>query len=95
MVVKAKNVLGEGIATSRIRTVKVKNLQSGTTLPVSSVGEIDTDLTLLWAVSSASKAVCSLNSSKTKLTLKRSGVCAVRLRAIDGQDPVKRNLRIS
>jgi hypothetical protein len=39
--------------------------------------------------------VCSLNSSKTKLTLKRSGVCAVRLRAIDGQDPVKRNLRIS
>jgi hypothetical protein len=95
VVVKAKNVLGEGIATSRIRTVKVKNLQGGTTVPVSSVGEIDTDLTLLWAVSSASKAVCSLNSSKTKLTLKRSGVCAVRLRAIDGQDPVKRNLRIS
>ena len=95
VVVKAKNVLGEGIATSRIRTVKVKNLRSGVTIPVSSVGDIDTDLTLLWAVSSASKAVCSLNSSKTKLTLKRSGVCAVRLRAIDGQTPVKRNIRVS
>jgi hypothetical protein len=95
VVVKAKNVLGEGIATSRIRSVKVMNLRRGTTVAVSSVGDIDTDLSLLWAVSSASKGICSLNASKTKLTLKRSGLCRVRLRAIEGQDPVKRNLRIS
>jgi hypothetical protein len=95
VVVKAKNVLGEGVATSRIRTVRVKNLRSGEIIPVNSVGDIDTDLSLLWAVSSASRGVCSLNSSKTKLTLKRSGLCRVRLRAIDGQTPVKRNIRVS
>jgi hypothetical protein len=29
------------------------------------------------------------------LTLKRSGLCRVRLRAIEGQTPVKRNIRVS
>jgi subtilisin family serine protease len=95
VVVKAKNVLGEGIATSRIRAVRVKSLRKGTTVPVSSAGDIDSDLSLLWAVSSASTSICSLNASKTRLTLKRSGLCRVRLRAIEGQRPVKRNLRVS
>jgi hypothetical protein len=29
------------------------------------------------------------------LTFKRSGLCRVRLRAIEGQTPVRRNIRVS
>lgn len=95
VVVKAKNALGEGIATSRISAPAVQRLRPGRTLPVTSVAKIAGDLTLTWKVSSTSARVCRLSTGGTRISFLRAGTCRVALRTIVGGVPVVRSFRVS
>ena len=95
VVVKARNAIGDGVATARNTTVAVRTLRVGQTLSTSSIANIAGDLSLIWSVSSSSSKFCRLNSTKTRLTALRSGTCRIGLRAIAGQAAVLRSLRIS
>ena len=95
VVVKAKNALGEGIATSRIAAPVVQRLRPGRTVAVTSVARIAGDLTLRWRVSSGSARVCRLSTGGTRITFLRAGTCRVALRTIADGVPVVRNLRVS
>lgn len=95
VVVKAKNALGEGIATPRIAAPAVQRLRPGRTLSVTSVARIAGDLTLKWHVSSGSARVCRLSTGGTRITFLRSGICRVALRTIANGVPVARSLRVS
>ena len=95
VVVKARNVLGDGIATARDSTVAVRSLRVGQTVRTSAIANIAGDLSLLWSVSSASKRICRLDASRTRLVALKVGTCRVGLRAIAGEAPVLRSLRIT
>ena len=95
VVVKARNALGDGIATPRNSTVAVRSLRAGQTIRTSAIGNIAGDLSLLWSVSAASKKVCRLDASKTRLVALKVGTCRVGLRAIAGEAAVLRSLRIT
>ncbi len=95
VVVKAKNSLGEGIATSRTAAPPVQRLRPGRTLAVTSVAKFAGDLTLRWNVSSGSARVCRLSTGGTRITFLRPGTCRVALRTVTGGVPVVRNLRVS
>ena len=95
VVVKAKNALGEGTATSRVSAPPVQRLRAGRTLAVSSVARIAGDLALKWNVSSGSKRVCRLSTGGTRITFLRAGTCRVALRTIANGVPVVRNFRVS
>ena len=95
VVVKARNAIGDGIATARDTTVAVRTLRRGQVVSTDAIANIAGDLSLIWSVSSSSSRICRLNSAKTRLTALRNGICRVGLRAISGQTPVLRNLRIA
>ena len=95
VVVKARNALGEGVATPRIVAPVVQRLRPGRTLAVTSVARIAGDLTLKWKVSSGSTRVCRLSTGGTRITFLRAGVCRVALRTITDGVPVARSLRVS
>ena len=95
VVVKARNAIGNGIATGRDATVAVRALRAGQTISTSAIANIAGDLSLIWSVSSSSSKICRLNSAKTRLTTMRSGTCRIGLRALAGQKPVLRSLRVS
>ena len=95
VVMKAKNELGDGIATARNATVAARSLRAGQTISTDVIGNIAGDLSLLWSVSSSSRKICRLDSSGSRLITLRSGTCKVGLRAIAGQTPVIRRLRIN
>ena len=94
VVVKASNALGEGIATSRITTMSVRRILVGQSVNVDALALLTHDPSLIWSVSQSSKKVCQLRTSPTRLIALRKGTCRVGLRAIVGQDPVIRTLRI-
>ena len=94
VVIQASNVVGEGIAASRITTMPVRRIYSGQSIAPSAIGSLAGDLRLVWSVSQSSKKVCRLTSSPLRLVTMRKGTCRVRLRGIVGQDPVTRTLRI-
>ena len=95
VVVKASNALGDGVATLRNTTVPVRSLRAGQTIRTSAIAKIAGDLSLLWSVSSASKKICRLDASRTRLIALKAGTCRVGLRAISGQAAVLRKLRIT
>ena len=94
VVIKASNAIGDGIATSRISTMAVRRISVGQSVKVEAIGSLIGDLPLIWSVSQASKKVCRLKSSPDVLVAMRKGTCRVGLRAVVGQDPVIRTLRI-
>ena len=94
VVIKASNAIGDGIATSRISTMAVRRISVGQSVKVEAIGSVTGDLPLIWSVSQASKKVCRLESSPYVLVAMRKGTCRVGLRAVVGQDPVIRTLRI-
>ena len=94
VVIKASNAIGDGIATSRISTMAVRRISVGQSVKVEAIGSLTGDLPLIWSVSQASKKVCRLESSRYVLVAMRKGTCRVGLRAVVGQDPVIRTLRI-
>lgn len=95
VVVKARNVLGEGVATARNTTVAVRSIRVGQTIRTASIANIAGDLSLSWSVSSSSRKICRLNSSGSSLIAMRAGTCRVGLRAVAGQTPVIRNIRVA
>lgn len=95
VVVKARNEIGAGIATGRDTTVAVRTLRAGQVISTGALANIAGDLSLIWSVSSSSRKICRLNSAKTRLTAIRAGSCRIGLRAVAGQAPVLRTLRIS
>ena len=95
VVVKARNALGDGIATPRNSTVAVRSLRAGQSIRTSAIANIAGDLSLLWSVSAASKRICRLDASKTRLLALKVGTCRVGLRAIAGETAVLRSLRIT
>lgn len=95
VVVKAKNALGEGVATSRYATPIVRSLRHGQTLTTTSVARFGGDLSLKWRVSSGSARICRLVSGGTKISFLRAGTCRVALRTITNGPAAVRNLRIS
>ncbi len=94
VVIKAKNAIGAGIATSRITTPVIRKILPGQSVEPSALGSLTSDLPLLWSVSQASKKVCRLQVMPFRLVALRKGSCRVGLRGIAGQDPVIRTLRI-
>jgi hypothetical protein len=95
VVVKAKNALGEGIATSRHAAPTVRTLRRGQTLTTTSVARFGGDLSLKWRVSSGSSRICRLASGGSKITFLRAGTCRVALRTITDGPVAVRNLRVS
>jgi subtilisin family serine protease len=95
VVIKASNAIGEGIATSRLRTMAVRRIYSGQSIAPSALGSLTSDLPLIWSVSKASKKVCRLQVAPFRLVALRKGICRVGLRGIEGQDAVIRLLRIN
>ena len=95
VVIKSKNALGDGIATSRISTVAVRTLRTGLSIRPELVADIAGDLSLHWSVSSASKKVCALRGTPARLVALHSGTCKVGLRANLGGVAIVRSLRVS
>jgi subtilisin family serine protease len=89
------NALGDGASTTRWKTVNVRPLRSGETIPVRSIGRFSGDLTLKWKVASASRNVCKVLSNPTRLRFMRAGTCRVALRTNAGGTPVIHNLRVN
>lgn len=94
VVVKATNVIGDGIATSRITTMPVRRILVGQSVKPEALASLTSDLPLIWSVSQTSKKICRLQAEPLRLVALRKGTCRVGLRGIVGQDPVIRTLRI-
>ncbi len=94
VVIKARNAIGEGIATSRITTMAVRKIRAGQSIAPSALGSLTSDLPLIWSVSRTSRTICRLQPEPIRLVALRNGTCRVGLRGIVGQEPVIRNLRI-
>lgn len=88
------NAVGDGAATTRWRTVTVRQLRPGQTVAVSSIGAFGGDLTLRWKVASSSGSVCKLLTKPTRLRFTRRGTCRVELRTRAGGEPVFHNIRV-
>ena len=95
VVVKAKNALGEGIATSRYAAPTVRSLRRGQTVATTSVAKFGGDMSLKWRVSSGSSRICRIVSGGTKISFLRAGTCRVALRTITNGPVAVRNLRVS
>jgi hypothetical protein len=93
--VKHHNVVGDGASTTRWKTVNVRPLRSGETIPVRSIGRFSGDLTLKWKVASSSRSVCKVISNPTRLRFMRAGTCRVALRTNAGGTPAIHNLRVN
>jgi hypothetical protein len=93
VVVKAKNALGEGVATHRVTTGLVRSLRVGLYTPLTAVATFGGDLTLKWNVSSASRSICKVVGTKVRFL--RAGTCKVGLRTYASATPVLRSLRVS
>lgn len=94
VVIKARNALGNGIATSRISSMPVRQIRAGQSVSLPLIGSLTSDLALLWSVSSSSQKVCRLQPKPLRLVALRAGICRVGLRGLVEQDPIIRHLRI-
>ena len=94
VVVKAKNALGDGVATSRLTSPVVRNLYLRSTYSTSSlVRHGETGLTLRWSVSSVSRGVCRMVGS-TRIRFTAAGTCRVKLRFLSGGPAVIRKFSV-
>ncbi len=93
VVVKAQNALGEGIATHRITTARVRSLRVGMRATPTTVAVFGGDLQLLWNVSNTSRSVCRIVAGQVRFL--RAGTCKVGLRTFEGTEPVVRSIRVS
>lgn len=93
--VQHHNALGDGASTTRWKTVNVRPLRSGETIPVRSIGRFSGDLTLKWKVASSSRNICKVLSNPTRLRFMRAGTCRVALRTNAGGAPAIHNLRVN
>jgi subtilisin family serine protease len=93
--VRHHNALGDGASTTRWRTVTVRSLRAGETIPVRNIGRFSGDLTLRWRASSSSRSVCKVLSNPTRLRFYKAGTCRVALRTNAGGSPAIHNLRVN
>ena len=93
--VQHHNGVGDGASTIRWKTVTVRALRNGETIPVRSIGRFSGDLTLKWKVASSSRKVCKVLSNPTRLRFTRVGTCRVALRTNAGGAPAIHNLRVN
>lgn len=93
--VRHHNAVGDGASTTRWKTVTVRALRNGETIPVRSIGRFSGDLTLKWKVASSSRKVCKVLSNPTRLRFTRVGTCRVALRTNAGGVPAIHNLRVN
>jgi len=94
VVIKARNEIGDGVATSRVTTMAVRKILVGQSVKPDELGSLTSDLPLLWSVSQTSRKICRVQPEPLRLVALRRGICRVGLRAIAGQDPIIRNLRV-
>jgi len=94
VVIKARNEIGDGVATSRMTTMAVRKILVGQSVALDALGSLTSELPLLWSVSQSSRKICRLQAEPLHLVALRKGLCRVGLRGIVGQDPVIRTLRI-
>ena len=93
--VQHHNAIGDGVATTRWKTVNVRSLRAGQTIPVRSIGRFSGDLTLKWKVASSSRRVCKILSNPTSLRFLKAGTCRVALRTNAEGEPAIHNLRVN
>ena len=93
--VQHHNAIGDGVATTRWKTVNVRSLRAGQTIPVRSIGRFSGDLTLKWKVASSSRGVCKILSNPTSLRFLKAGTCRVALRTNAEGEPAIHNLRVN
>ena len=94
VVVKARNAVGEGVATSRLTSPVLRAWRAGRTVTASSIGVTDGGLTLRWTSSSTSR-VCRVAQNPARVVFLRPGTCRLGLRTLAGQTAVVRNVRVS
>lgn len=95
VVIKAHNQLGEGTATARLSTVATRRLRTGEAVRAALLANYADGASLRWSVSSRSRGICRVVPNPARLLALRPGTCRVGLRAIAGQTPVSRTIRIS
>ena len=93
VVIKARNAVGEGVATHRVTTGLVRSLRVGLNTPLTSVATFGGDLKLSWNVSSSSRSICKVVGASVRFL--RPGTCKIGLRTYEGATPVLRGLRVS
>jgi subtilisin family serine protease len=93
VVIKARNAVGEGVATHRVTTGLVRSLRVGLNTPLTSVATFGGDLKLMWNVSASSRSICKVVGSNVRFL--RPGTCKIGLRTNVGGSPVLRSLRVS
>ena len=93
VVVKARNAVGEGVATRRITTGLVRSLRVGLNAPLTAVATFGGDLKLSWNVSASSRSVCKVVGTNVRFL--RPGTCKIGLRTYNAGVPVLRSLRVS
>lgn len=89
------NAVGDGAVTTRWKTVPVRALRVGQTVPVSSIARFGGDLSMRWKVSASSRAVCRVLSNPTRLRFTRAGTCRVAIRTNAGGAPAIHNIRVN
>ncbi len=95
VVVKARNAVGEGVATTRLTSPVLRTWRAGRTVRASSIGLTDGGLTLRWTSSSSTKRVCRVVQNPARVVFLRPGTCRLGMRTLAGQTAVVRNIRVS
>jgi hypothetical protein len=93
VVIKARNAVGEGVATHRVTTGMVRSLRVGLNTPLTYVATFGGDLDLGWNVSSSSRSICKVMGVNVRFM--RQGTCKIGLRTYNDGVPVLRSLRVS
>jgi len=93
VMIRAKNTVGSGIATARITSVPMRTLRRGQTVRTAYLASM-VGMSLNWEVVNTSK-VCVIRKSPSRLVARQAGKCRVAIRAINGQAPVYRTIRIT
>lgn len=95
VVVKARNAIGEGVATKRLTSPVLRSWRAGRTVTASSIGLTDGGLSLRWTSSSSTKRVCRVAQNPARVVFLQAGTCRLGLRTLTGQTAVVRNIRVS
>jgi hypothetical protein len=93
VVVKARNALGEGVATHRVTTGLVRSVRVGLNTPLTYVATFGGDLELRWNVASSSRSICKVVGVNVRFL--RAGTCKIGLRTYVDGPPVLRSVRVS
>ena len=95
VVVKARNAVGEGVATKRLTSPVLRTWRAGRTVAGSSVGVTDGGFSVKWSASSSTRGVCRVVQNPVRVVFLRAGTCRLGMRTLGGQDAVVRNIRVS